>query len=41
MSNFEKKLTKYKNRMELIRTVIGLILLTLQICIFCHLILSK
>ena len=37
MNNLEEKLGKYKNRMELVRTIIGLILLSLQICIFYHL----
>lgn len=40
MSNLEQKLVKYKNRMELIRTLIGLILLCLQICIFFRLMLT-
>lgn len=38
MDNLEEKLSKYKHRMELIRTLIGVILLSLQICIFFHLI---
>lgn len=38
MINIEEKLSKYKHRMELIRTIIGLILLSLQICIFYNLI---
>jgi hypothetical protein len=37
INNLEEKLGKYKNRMELIRTLIGFILLCLQLCIFYHL----
>jgi hypothetical protein len=33
MKNLEQKLAKYKNRMELLRTVIGIIVLGIQIVI--------
>jgi hypothetical protein len=35
---FEERLGKYKNRMELIRTLIGLVVLGIQIVILYHLI---
>ena len=41
MENFENKLGKYKNRMELIRTGIGVIVLIIQIIILTHLLTSK
>jgi hypothetical protein len=34
---FEEKLDKYKNRMEFLRTMIGLIVLGIQIVIVFHL----
>jgi hypothetical protein len=40
MRNLEPKLSKYKNRMELLRTMIGVIVLGIQIVILIHL-LSK
>jgi hypothetical protein len=40
MRNLEQKLSKYKNRMELLRTMIGVIVLGIQIVILIHL-LSK
>jgi hypothetical protein len=33
MKNLEQKLSKYKNRMELLRTIIGVIVLGIQIVI--------
>ena len=35
--SLEERLYKYKNRMELIRTIIGVILLGIQIIILSHL----
>lgn len=40
MNDLEKKLSEYKHRMELIRTLIGLILLVLQLFIFLDLYIS-
>jgi len=40
MRNLEQKLSKYKNRMEFLRTMIGVIVLGIQIVILIHL-LSK
>ena len=37
MKNLEQKLTKYKNRMEFLRTMIGVIVLGIQIVILIHL----
>jgi hypothetical protein len=37
VETFEDKLSKYKNRMEFIRTVIGFIVLGIQIFILFHL----
>jgi hypothetical protein len=37
MKNLEQKLAKYKNRMELLRTVIGVIVLGIQIVILINL----
>jgi len=37
MKNLEQKLSKYKNRMELIRTIIGIIVLIIQIIIVVNL----
>jgi hypothetical protein len=36
-NNFERKLSKYKNRMELLRTGIGVVVLIIQIIILTHL----
>jgi hypothetical protein len=36
-NNFEQKLSKYKNRMELLRTGIGVVVLIIQIIILTHL----
>lgn len=38
MSNFEKKLEKYKHRMEFVRTLIGVVVLAIQIIILHNLI---
>jgi hypothetical protein len=40
MKNLEQKLSKYKNRMEFLRTMIGIIVLGIQIVILINL-LSK
>lgn len=40
MQDLENRLGKYKNRMELIRTVIGIIVLGIQIIILTHLLTS-
>lgn len=37
MQDLENRLGKYKNRMELVRTVIGIIVLGIQIIILTHL----
>lgn len=37
MKNLEQKLTKYKNRMEFLRTMIGVVVLGIQIVILIHL----
>lgn len=37
MKNLEQKLYKYKNRMELLRTIIGVIVLGIQIVILINL----
>jgi hypothetical protein len=36
-TNLEDKLSKYKNRMELLRTSIGVVVLIIQIIILTHL----
>jgi hypothetical protein len=38
--DIEERISKYKNRMELVRTVIGIVVLGIQIIILTHL-LSK
>lgn len=40
MQDLENRLGKYKNRMELVRTVIGIIVLGIQIIILTHLLTS-
>jgi hypothetical protein len=40
MKNLEQKLSKYKNRMEFLRTIIGVVVLGIQIIILIQL-LSK
>jgi hypothetical protein len=37
MKNLEQKLSKYKNRMELLRTAIGVVVLGIQIIILIQL----
>ena len=37
MKNLEQKLTKYKNRMEFLTTMIGVVVLGIQIVILVHL----
>jgi hypothetical protein len=37
MRNLEQKLSKYKNRMEFMRTMIGVVVLVIQIIILIHL----
>ena len=39
--SFENKLGKYKNRMELVRTLIGLVVLCIQFFILYHLYRTK